>query len=493
MPSVALDELCRVAHLPAPTSQEQVNVSSITHDSRLVGPGSLFVCLAGAKHDGHAFAMDAIARGARALVVDAERAASVAGAVPLVVVPSTRNALAPLSAAFHGWPSRKLTLIGVTGTNGKTTTTRLTAAILRAAGQSVGTVGTLGAEIDGRPIDSSHTTPEADQLQSILALMVAEGADACVMEASSHAIDQHRCDALCFSGAVFTNLTQDHLDYHGTLDNYFQAKRKLFTGLAEPGDRPMMSAVNVDDPYGRRLAVEAQGNVVTYGLEDVGAQVRGSGVICRPESTEFRLSVADEHVEVRLQIGGAFQVYNALAAAAVCIGLGVDLPTVARGLGSVAGVPGRFESVPNTRGLGVVVDYAHTPDGLRNVLTSARGLSPARLIIVFGCGGNRDRTKRPIMGSIAGELADMAIVTSDNPRHENPDEIIAEIMAGTSGAVARVLVEPDRRSAIELALREAAQGDLVVIAGKGHEDYQLVGDAVLPFDDRQVALELLGA
>jgi UDP-N-acetylmuramoyl-L-alanyl-D-glutamate--2,6-diaminopimelate ligase len=410
-----------------------------------------------------------------------------------IFVKNTRQALPVLSAALYRDPSHSLSLIGVTGTNGKTTTTLLIASILRAAGLRTGTIGTLGAELMGEPLDSEHTTPEADQLQALLARMRDAGAQAVAMEVSSHALAQYRVDACAFAGAAFTNLTQDHLDFHGSMEAYFAAKRRLFTEIPAASPKPFFASINLDDPRGEELARAVHGRVITYAVRREDADVRASDVTLTPDRLTFVASDRQGAVAVRLGIGGAFQVYNALAAIGVGIGMGLTLETIADGLSSLTAVPGRFEAVPTgDRGFHVIVDYAHTPDGLENLLTAARRLNPSRLIVVFGCGGNRDRTKRPIMGRLAATLAEIAVVTSDNPRKEDPLTIMEEIRTGMHDATAKVLMEPDRKQAIALALDEARAGDIVLIAGKGHEDYQIIGETRYPFDDRKIVRELLG-
>ena len=483
----------------------------LTHDSRAVQPGDCFVCLKGGTHDGHRFAPDAVARGAAAVVAQSGglEAAGVAlpTETPLVTVEDSRFALAQMACAFYGDPSHHLLMVGVTGTNGKTTTTRMIASILRAAGKRVGTIGTLGAELDGQPIPSEHTTPEADQLQSLLAEMVERGAEAVVMEVSSHALAQFRADGIAFNVGVFTNLTQDHLDFHGTMEAYYEAKARLFAEYPVLYPRPdgtlFTSVINVSEWEGRDLVTLARGDIITFSVDDSPGVLRAGDVELLADSARFTV-LYDDGVKpyafpVALPIGGAFQVGNALAAIGATLRLGIPPTTIAEGLANLPPVPGRFEPVPTGgRGFSVIVDYAHSPDGLENLLRSARGLNPARLICVFGCGGNRNRTKRPKMGRRGATLAEVAIVPSDNPRHEQPDAIIAEIVTGMDRAAdpaitAEIQVEPDRRSAIALAIRQARPGDIVLIAGKGHEDYQIVGDTILPFDDRQVAREILAA
>jgi UDP-N-acetylmuramoyl-L-alanyl-D-glutamate--2,6-diaminopimelate ligase len=508
-PSIPLPQL--VARLPqaALSGPADRTVQGITHDSRAVQPGDLFLCLHGGTHDGHRFAPDALAKGAVALVVNAGGLEAAGVTVPpettVVTVQDTRRALPLLACAFYGDPSHRLTMVGVTGTNGKTTTTRMIAAILRAAGKRVGTIGTLGAELDGQPIPSDHTTPEADQLQSLLATMRDSGAEAVVMEVSSHALAQFRTDGIAFNVGVFTNITQDHLDFHGTMADYFEAKVRLFAEYPILYPRPdgavFISVINVAQWEGRDLVTRARGDILTFTTGANPANLRAEDIELSPTSARFT-AVYDVGVEqfrlpITLPVGGAFQVGNALAAIGAGLRLGAPKETVAVGLANLPPVPGRFESVPTgERGFSVVVDYAHTPDGLENLLRSAKELNPARILVVFGCGGNRDRTKRPIMGRLAATQADVAIVTSDNPRREDPDAIIAEILTGMDQSAdpdikAKIHVQPDRRAAIALAIEQARPGDLVLIAGKGHEDYQILGDTKHHFDDREVAREML--
>ena len=484
---MTLQELISIVPDARTVGNAAVTIRGVSHDSRAVKPGDLFVCLVGEKFDGHLFMADARARGAAALCVQRGREDAQG---PLLIVGDTRRALPQLSAAIYGHPSRDLRLIGVTGTNGKTTSTLMVSSLLRAAGLRTGTIGTLGADIDGEPLPSERTTPEADQLQELLAEMRHRGARGVVMEVSSHALAQYRTDGCEFDGAIFTNLTQDHLDYHGSLEDYFQAKLRLFEDYPQASQKPFVAAVNLDDPRGERVAAATRGRVVTYAVER-GADVTARDVRLDPERISFTADTPVGSMGVDLSIGGAFQVYNALGAVALGLGLGFDPEIVAEGLRALKAVPGRFESVPTGRGFHVVVDYAHSPDGIQNLLDSARKLRPRRIITVFGCGGDRDRTKRPIMGRLAGERSEVVVVTSDNPRTEEPAEILQEILPGLKDSPARVIVEPDRREAIRRAVEEASEGDLVVIAGKGHEDYQEINGVKYPFDDREVVRSIL--
>ena len=484
-----------------------LEITGLAYDSRQVTPGALFVALRGANSDGHDFIAQAMNKGAAALMIHADRAAGYgAHGLPTVAVSDTRTILPLLAAIFYGDPSRQLDLIGVTGTNGKTTTAYMIESIFRTLGERAGLIGTIGAIIDGKAVPLERTTPEAPDLQRLFADMVQAGVRRCVMEVSSQGITMNRTAECAFDTGVFTNLTQDHLDAHGTMENYFAEKLRLFTEYpAAFPDKPFNAVVNADDAYGRRIAetLEATGRpVLRYGLQNEAAALRATIEEARPDGTRFTVhfqpsqgSVVSFPVDLRL--GGLFQVSNALAAVGVALLRRVPTMAIKNGLEALTGVPGRFELVPTGElGFTVVVDYAHSPDGLENVLKSARALHPARLICVFGCGGDRDAKKRPLMGKISAELADLSILTSDNPRSENPDAILADILAGIEGGAANpsVHMEIDRRRAIEIALCELANpGDLVVIAGKGHETGQTAQGVTVPFDDRVVAREVLAS
>ena len=442
-------------------------ITSVEFDSRQVTDGSLFCCLRGTRSDGHAFAESARAAGAQALLVDHR----VDVALPQVVVADTRRAMGLLAASFFGHPGRALTLVGVTGTNGKTTTTSLIASILTAAGRSNGSIGTL---------TGVHTTPESPDLQSHLAEFVDDGVTAVVMEVSSHALELQRVVGCHFDVAVFTNLGRDHLDLHGTEERYFAAKAKLFE--RDLSDR---AVVNIDDAHGRLLM-------------DVGAiPTQGFGLA---DASDVNVSATQHRyvwrgVQIEVPIGGEFNVMNSLAAATACSALGIDPLTIATGLRRAPTVPGRFEAVVAGQPFAVIVDYAHTPDGLEKAIRAARQVAGAGSVhVVFGCGGDRDREKRPLMGATASRLADHVVITSDNPRSEDPLAIINATVDGVPPDYrGRVVMEPDRRQAIGVALRRAQPGDVVLIAGKGHERTQTIGDQVLQFDDRAVAAELLRA
>lgn len=468
-------------------------VRGLTDDSRRVTEGSCFVAVRGLHADGHRFIPQAVERGARTVVAEPPDPLP-GGAIGRILVPDSRRALPRLADAYFGHPSRALTVVGVTGTNGKTTTSYLCEALLRARGFATGVIGTIQYVVRGQARDAGQTTPEAIELQGLLAEMVAAGVGGVAMEVSSHAIALHRVDAVAFDVAVFTNLTQDHLDFHGTMEEYGATKRRLFSELLPSGGKPgATSVLNADDPVGAEWATLLPGRVLTFGL--------GPGHLIRPLEHEsglggIRLVATTPAGLVRLAspLIGEHNVMNLLGAIGAGVALGLDAGTIAAALASVTRVPGRFEQVEAGQDFLVVVDYAHTPDALERVLDTARRLTPGRLGVVFGAGGDRDRTKRPIMGRIAGRLADRAWLTSDNPRSEDPPAIIEEIAAGLARppreGFARV---PDRREAIRQAIAWARAGDTVVIAGKGHETYQIVGGQVLPFDDRLVAREFLAA
>jgi len=466
----------------------RTEIASVTHDSRAVGPGDLFCCVPGSTSDGHDHAPAAVAAGAAALLVERPLGLPVAEAR----VASVRAAMGPLSDAAWDRPSTKLAVLGVTGTNGKTTTTYLLEAIARAAGIRPGVIGTIGARIDGEPLPGERTTPEATELQALLARMVDAGVGLAAIEVSSHALVMHRVDGTRFAAACFTNLSHDHLDFHASLEDYFEAKALLF----DPA-RTDAAATNLDDPHGAEIArrAEAAGlTVLGFGMEAPAAVVRAEGLDATPGGNRFRLVSPYGAADVVSPLVGRFNASNALAAAATALAAGLDVESVAAGLSAPVIVPGRMERIEAGQPFPVLVDYAHTPDGLEQVLRAARPLvrEHGRLVVVFGCGGDRDRAKRPAMGKAAAGLADVIFVTSDNPRSEDPMEIIGEVVAGVPSGVYPI-VEPDRRRAIGLAMAVAGQGegDVVVVAGKGHESGQTAGGVTVPFDDRVVSREEL--
>jgi UDP-N-acetylmuramoyl-L-alanyl-D-glutamate--2,6-diaminopimelate ligase len=499
---MTLRELLDAAGIAAPPGdrgRDDVPIAGLAYRSEGVTPGTLFFCVPGFVVDGHVFAPDAVRRGAAALVCERPLGTG----VPEVVVPSVRAAMGPLAAAFHGRPTARLRVAGATGTNGKTTTAFLARHVLEAAGIRTGLLGTVHSVIGGRVEEVERTTPEAVDLQATFARMLEAGDRACVMEVSSHALDLNRVAGIEFACAVFTNLTQDHLDFHGTLEAYYAAKRNLFF----PADcrPPTAAVVNIDDEWGRKLAAEltAAGHdgLVTFAVERE-ADYRARDVRYDSAGSSFGCATAAGAVEVRIPLPGLFNVYNSIAAIAAGGALRVPLDVAAAALQNATRVPGRFEPIEEGQGFGVLVDYAHTPDSLENVLASARELldqagGEGRLIVVFGAGGDRDREKRPLMGAAARRLADHTLVTSDNPRSEEPDAIIAAIVSGAEGAApagegSALEVEGDRRAAIERAMEMARPGDIVLIAGKGHEQGQeFESGRKVPFDDRDVAREAL--
>jgi len=451
-----------------------VEIRDLAYDARAVEPGSLFFCVPGGQADGHDFAPLAVEAGAVALVV--ERALDVT--VPQLVVESARDAMPVAADEFFGRPTEQLQVAGVTGTNGKTTTAFLLYAILAAARRRPGLLGTIESRVGGERRPAIRTTPEAIDLQRAFREMLDAGDRSAAVEATSHGSALGRLECVRFRALVFTNLTQDHLDFHGTLEEYFDAKRRLFTEARPP------AAVNVGDDHGRRLADELRGRqeLLTFGVAN-DAEIRADELELSPRGARFRAG----GIELETRLRGRFNVENVLGAVAAARLLGIDDDAIAYGVKELRGVPGRFEAVDEGQPFAVLVDYAHTPDSLENVLRTARDLAQTRVICVFGCGGDRDRGKRPLMGRIASDLADVAIVTSDNPRSEDPDAIIAEILTGAGDAE----VEPDRREAIARAVEAAGEGDVVVIAGKGHEQGQQFADRTIPFDDREVARDAL--
>jgi len=494
--AVTLDEALRDADVLRRIDRDVV-VSGVEYDSRRVGPGSLFVAMRGDTTDGNRYIEQAVARGAVAVVTDSAAAYDATANGPLDVavaeVPHGRRALATIAANLFGHPERKIRLSGVTGTNGKTTTAYLLEQLLRAAGRSTALVGTIEYRVAGEVRPAPHTTPESRDLLALLAEGVERGVTEGVMEVSSHALEQGRVWGIPYDVAIFTNLTQDHLDYHGTMEAYFAAKRKLFDG--SQGAAPRVAVLNAEDDTQAALAETAQlarSEIVSYGI--------GRGDLCarditmRPNGMRFTLASSRDEALIEVTLTGRVNVLNLLAASAAAMARGVSLQQIAEAAPKLHAVPGRFEAVDAGQAFTVVVDYAHTDDALRNVLALARDLvvpQQGRVLTVFGCGGDRDRTKRPRMGRAAAEASEIVIVTSDNPRSEDPRVIIDEILPGTAGLPATVEVEPDRAKAIALAMTKARSGDIVVIAGKGHEKTQTIGRQVLPFDDVAVARDAL--
>jgi UDP-N-acetylmuramoyl-L-alanyl-D-glutamate--2,6-diaminopimelate ligase len=455
----------------------EIEISGLAYSSSSVTPGALFFCVPGFTSDGHDFAPDAVERGAAALVC--ERPLGLG--VPEVVVPDVRAEMPRVAARFYGDPTRELKVVGVTGTNGKTTTAFLARALLEAGGIQTGLLGTVKSVVGGREEPVERTTPEAIDLQRTFRRMLDAGDRACAIEVSSHALELGRAEGIHFACRVFTNLSQDHLDFHETMERYYLAKRRLFEYEGGP------PVVNVDDEYGRRLAGELE-SAVTYAI-DHDADYRARDVRFDPAGSSFTCETPGGPLELETRLPGLFNVQNALAAIAAATQLGIEPDGIRSGLAEAARVPGRFEPVDEGQAFTVLVDYAHTPEALENVLRAAREITRGKLHVVFGAGGDRDRAKRPLMGRAASELADRVVVTSDNPRSEDPDAIVDEVLAGTSADAER---EVDRRRAIARAIETASGGDVVVIAGKGHEQGQeFAGGRKEPFDDVSVAREAL--
>ncbi|MGI6225449.1 MAG: UDP-N-acetylmuramoyl-L-alanyl-D-glutamate--2,6-diaminopimelate ligase [Peptococcales bacterium] len=465
-----------------------IEISGIKYDSRLIKPGDLFVAIKGFKTDGHQYIKNALANGASAVVLEDEVYCS--PDFPWVLVENARNALADLSVIFYNYPSQKIILVGVTGTNGKTTTTNLIAKIFEDQGHEVGLIGTIHNRIGKRIIPVERTTPESSDLQELLSEMVTEGVTCVVMEVSSHALDLARVRGCEFDITVFTNLTQDHLDYHKTMEDYYRAKAKLFTdlGLNSTKKNRKVAVINGDNPWGQKLLAETTQKQISYGVdEDVDLKAEEIKI------TANGVSYCIEREKVDLKLTGKFNVYNSLAALAVAKSQGYALEDAIKSLEDISSIAGRFELVQGGGDFAVIVDYAHTPDGLINILTTAEEFTKGRIITVFGCGGDRDRTKRPLMGKAAAEHSDYLIITSDNPRTENPEQIIEDILPGVNEIISKnkyqVVVE--RKEAIREALKMAQKDDIVIIAGKGHETYQEINGKKYPFDDKLVALQCL--
>jgi UDP-N-acetylmuramoyl-L-alanyl-D-glutamate--2,6-diaminopimelate ligase len=477
---VNLDELTRVLAASETGANGAVEIADLAYDASRVGPGTVFFCVPGARADGHDFAERAVSAGSIALVVERPLELD----VPQLLVDDARASMAVAADAFFGEPTRALEVAGVTGTNGKTTSAFLLRSVLGAAGRSAGLVGTVEWVVGGVTRPAPHTTPEAIDLQRLFREMLDAGDESVAVEASSHGSELRRLDRVRFDALVFTNLSQDHLDLHGTMENYYQAKRRLFVGA-----QPPPAAVNVGNEYGRRLAVELaetrRAPLVTFGITE-GAEIRPEALEVGPHGSRFRAA----GIEIETALRGRFNVENVLGVIAAGILLDVEDDAIAEGVRAIQGVPGRFEGIDEGQPFAVIVDYAHTPDSLDTVLQAARELAERRVLCVFGAGGDRDRSKRPVMGAVAAQRADVVIVTSDNPRSEDPLAIIQDVLQGAGMGVE---IDPDRRSAIHRAVSLAGPGDVVVIAGKGHEQGQEAGGSVTPFDDRAVAREALRA
>ena len=469
---------------------QNAQITDVTHDSRQAGDGSLFAAVRGLTMDGHRFIADVMRRGAIGVISELDAPENFRGA--WLKVKDARKALAQAAAVINKNPSHQLNLVGITGTNGKTTTTYLVVALAEANGEKAAMLTTVEYRIGERTEPAVRTTPEASDTNRFLRRAVGYGCTMAAMETSSQAIDLHRCDALRFRVAVFTNLTRDHLDYHGTMENYFDAKKQLFDGRL--GEKPASSVINIDDEFGARLADELKFNnqrVLTFAQSNPADLTAENVEVSLIKGTSFILKTPNGEQHITSPLVGKPHVYNMLAATAVALELGYDLDKISEGLESCIGAPGRFERVAHDGDFAVVVDYAHSDDALLNTLETARDLTDGRIITVFGCGGDRDKTKRAPMGKVAGTHSDLVIVTSDNPRTENPLKILSEIEAGLKETNCPYLIVSDRREAIHRAIQKAKSGDVVLIAGKGHETYQIIGHEKFHFDDREIAAEAL--
>ena len=461
------------------TGDLDFEVSCVTADSRQIVKDCVFICIKGQKFDGHDHAKEAVEAGARAVVVEHD-----VGLDCQILVENTRNAYALMSAAFFGYPAEKMKIIGVTGTNGKTTITNILKHMLEDLGHKVGLIGTIQNEIGDMTIPAKHMTPDPGELHALFARMAKAGCEYVVMEASSHALDQHRLDGIQFASAIFTNLTQDHLDYHGTMENYFQAKAKLFSMTDS-------AVINYDDEYGKRLDDMVCCRKLTFSTHDNNADYTARTITYRPDGVDFTIVGNLTIARVHFCMPGEFSVANALAAVACIVSLGFDLKAAARVVDSFTGVRGRSEVIETGEDYTIVCDYAHTPDGLEQMLAAMEKIKTGRLVVLFGCAGNRDRTKRPKMVESVAKHADFVILTSDNPRDEDPMRIIEDALPGFEKYKTPHVVMPDRYEAIYYALTHAQKDDLIILAGKGHEDYQVLHDATIFFDERKIVEEML--
>lgn len=463
---------------------EDLNIKQLAFNTKDITEGALFFCIEGVKVDGHSFAQNAIDGGAAALVVSKD--VDVSGKPAIIKVADTRKAMAIISANFYNNPSADIEIIGITGTNGKTTSTFMLKAILDNSCYTTGLLGTI-YNISGKHVEEAkRTTPESMDLQHLFYKMKSDGVNACIMEVSSHSLELSRVHGVKFKAGIFTNLTQDHLDYHGTMENYFSAKLKLFNNCE-------FAVINIDDEYGKRAFDLIKNKKLTFGIDNIGnCDVYGENTLVTEAGSSFDLCIKGEKHHVQLNMPGKFNIYNALGCAAAAYGMGIPVAKIAEGLMKLQNVPGRSEKLTTPKGVTLVIDYAHSPDGIENILKTAREYTKGKLYILFGCGGDRDRTKRSIMGRAAGRLSDFCIVTSDNPRSEDPDAIIKDIIPGVEETKCPYIVISDRTEAIEFALKTAVAGDVVIIAGKGHETYQVLKDKTIHFDEREIIARFLG-
>lgn len=490
-----IQQLAQIVEGATIIGDKETIITGIEHDSRKAETGTLFVCIKGVHVDGHKFISQAVNAGAKAILTTRETVEVPAG-VAILRVPDLNKALDTIVPYFHDYPARSMRIIGITGTNGKTTTSYITRAILRAAGYRVGLIGTIQIMIEDEVYPIHNTTPDVVELQHTLAIMRDKGMDYVVMEVSSHALDQDRVAGIEFDTAVFTNLTQDHLDYHKTLENYMLAKAKLFDKVSEAGVKNGKTAVvNIDDAAGKVMLEHAKCRHITYAI-DKKADLRATAINVLASGANFTLNnEAFGKMPLKLHITGIFNVYNVMSAVGAALAENIESAVIAKVLQEFTSVPGRFELVKAGQDFSIIVDYAHTPDGVENVLKTARKIAKKKIIAVFGCGGDRDRTKRPIMGRLAAELADVVIATSDNPRSEDPEFILNEVESGVKEKIGNKQHEKivDRRQAIFRAVALAQTDDIVVILGKGHENYQILKDKTIHFDDKEVAREAVAA
>lgn len=478
---IALQNILKGVQYNVLQGNVNISINNLQYDSRKVNKDDLFICIKGFQSDGHKFVDMAIEKGATVII--AEDDIKVSNETTVIKVSDTRKTLADISSAFYDYPWKKLDLIGITGTNGKTTTTYLIQSILNSYNKKVGVIGTIENRIGDKVIKAERTTPESKELQELFCNMVEEQVSHCVMEVSSHALDLHRVGAMDFDVAVFTNLSQDHLDYHETMEKYKEAKSILFKNATK-------SVINIDDEAGEYMLKNCKGSTISYGIEK-NCDLKATNIKFSALGSKFCINYKNEIFDVEIATPGKFSVYNALGAIGACIFLGISIDTIIEGLKNNKGVAGRFQSVVSDSGVQIVVDYAHTPDGLENILKTAREFVKGDIITVFGCGGDRDKTKRPIMGEVAGKYSDIAIITSDNPRTEDPIAITKDVEVGMILTNTNYEIIIDRKEAIKNAIERAKENDLVIIAGKGHENYQIFKDETIHFDDMEEVMKLL--
>ncbi|MCF6460001.1 UDP-N-acetylmuramoyl-L-alanyl-D-glutamate--2,6-diaminopimelate ligase [Clostridium sp. Cult3] len=462
-----------------------INITGIEHDSRKIQKDNMFIAIQGFTVDGHDYIDEAVENGASSVLVEKAIEVEKEG-VTVIRVDDTLLSLARFSSLFYGEPSKELNLVGITGTNGKTSITYLIRNIFEVCHEKTGIIGTMGTLIDDRIVDNINTTPESSLIQRYLREMVDKNTKYCVMEVSSHSLDLKRVEYMAFQVGIFSNLTEDHLDYHKNMENYYKSKLRLFNKTSG------CNIINIDDKYGNRILEDLENNIpiITYGIVRE-CDVYATNIVCHTKGVKFVLNSPKGSIPIELNLLGRFNVYNALAAAACAIFYNVDLPSIKKGLESINGIKGRFEPVPIDEDYNVIIDFAHTPDGLEKVLTTIDQFAEGRIIVIFGAGGNRDKTKRPIMGETVARHADLCIVTSDNPRHEDPDMIIKDIIVGVEKAKGEYIAITDRKEAIRYALSNAKPKDTILLAGKGHETYTIIKDEIIPFDEKQIVLDIL--